>query len=332
MNWERDRLLLALNSEPVDLADGAQLKSKEAAEGSRVLGLYQSYCDFYKIDFISPRLAASQTIKALSIRNFDLVIQRFVPSRPSKKASQALLIHGYFDHAGLYGHLIRYLLKLGVEVLIFDLPGHGLSSGKRAAITNFSEYQNCIKAIVERELDQSRPINIIGQSTGAAAIADYFSSPTNVGSEFWIAAHVILFAPLLRPVGWKKAEFMHSLLNKRRDYWPRSFNENTHDREFLDFLKHKDPLQHHSLSVEWVGALREWLPQMLQRESCDKSMIIIQGTDDTTVDWQYNLEEYRRLFPLNKSVLIHAAGHHLVGESKEYRDKVFSELGRALVI
>ena len=36
--------------------------------------------------------------------------------------------------------MAEYLLEQGYAVVMFDLPGHGLSEGKRASIDDFSQY------------------------------------------------------------------------------------------------------------------------------------------------------------------------------------------------
>ncbi|MCZ6709064.1 MAG: alpha/beta hydrolase, partial [Gammaproteobacteria bacterium] len=53
---------------------------------------------------------------------------------PPDSTGTALVIHGYYDHVGLYGHLIRHLIGRRLAVVALDLPGHGLSSGERATI------------------------------------------------------------------------------------------------------------------------------------------------------------------------------------------------------
>ena len=47
--------------------------------------------------------------------------------RPAVARGTVLICHGYFDHVGLYRHLIAHVLELGYAVLAYDLPGHGLS-------------------------------------------------------------------------------------------------------------------------------------------------------------------------------------------------------------
>ena len=54
--------------------------------------------------------------------------------RPREPRGTVLVCHGYFDHVGLYRHIIGHVLELGYAVLAYDLPGHGLSSGRAGYI------------------------------------------------------------------------------------------------------------------------------------------------------------------------------------------------------
>jgi len=337
MLWDRDRLLLALSTRSLNLT------LKPQSHGGL---LYKSYTDFYGLNFIGTGHASRQFIEVVPSTDFDLVVQVFEPDARLELRSQVLLVHGYFDHVGLYKHVIKLLLAQGVRVVAFDLPGHGLSSGKRASIRSFGQYQVALRSVLSSKHITDLPLYLLGQSTGGAIIADALSANAVAaeslggGSDNMHRAlsgvtlgGAIMLAPLLRPLAWSKAEFMHSLLKGRKAYWPRSYKDNSHDSGFLRFLR-QDPLQHDGLSVDWVGALRKWVPDILGRNkqvtAGIENLTIIQGTQDTTVDWKFNLSNYRQIFPLARVVSIKNAGHHLVCESKDYRDKVFAAITSAL--
>ena len=79
--------------------------------------------------------------------DYTLIAQYF--QLPAAGAGTAFLLHGYYDHAGLYGHLIRQRLKPDYSVVIMDLPGHGLSSGRPASIGSFEEYSEALESVLE---------------------------------------------------------------------------------------------------------------------------------------------------------------------------------------
>src|SRR5690606_5817419 len=87
-----------------------------------------------------------------------------------------VVLHGYFDHVGLFGHLIRHLLERGYGVVAFDLPGHGLSSGERASIATFAHYVEVFEAVL-REISKAFPVPVaaVGQSTGGAILLNYLA-------------------------------------------------------------------------------------------------------------------------------------------------------------
>lgn len=320
--WDRDRLLMNLSEGWQTLSDSARLD---------FFALYGAYARFYKIDFASSSKVATQSIRFVKSARFNMVVQRFVPPEPK---AFALICHGYFDHAGLYGSLIEALLDKGVEVIVFDLPGHGLSSGDRAAISCFSDYQHAFNDVVLEICKEfshwGEGFSLIGQSTGAAIIADSLLQEEHKFLNEVKLKHAVLLAPLLRPKAWSKAELMHSLIKNYKKYWPRSFRANTHSTSFSEFIKQHDPMQCTSLSVDWIGALRKWLPEILSRPASFIPISIVQGTDDETVDWEFNLQNYRRLFPNARVTLIEDAKHQLANESEPYQAKVFAAVFAAL--
>ena len=92
--------------------------------------LYQHYLAHYGLG----DLAQTQTIGTFSSGVYSVVGQAFTAPQPR---GNALVIHGFTDHTGLYGPLLRQLLAAQMNVICIDLPGHGLSSGPRPASTAF---------------------------------------------------------------------------------------------------------------------------------------------------------------------------------------------------
>lgn len=248
---------------------------------------------------------------------------------PAAPIGTVFVVHGYFDHLGLYRHLLERLLERRWRVVLWDLPGHGLSSGKRACIDDFAHYGECLTALQE-QLDARglapRPWLGIGQSTGAAILAtDALSRP---GEDRW--AGLALLAPLVRPAGWSQASWLHLLAGPFFQSVPRRFRANSTDAEFAAFLREHDPLQPEHLSLNWVSAMRRWMPQLLALPPIGLPTLILQGEQDATVDWEWNLAVLERKFP-NARIQRHPeARHHLVNEAAPIRDALFQALGEFL--
>jgi lysophospholipase len=83
------------------------------------------YCQFYRLDFTAGYPGCEHFAGTVASGPHRLAVHRW--QLPDATAT-LLLVHGYYDHTGLYGKLVEYGLSRGFNVLIFDLPGHGLSS------------------------------------------------------------------------------------------------------------------------------------------------------------------------------------------------------------
>src|SRR5690606_6890453 len=98
-----------------------------------------------------------------------IACQYFSPQNP---LATVVVLHGYYDHMGLYGHLIRYCLGRRFAVVAVDLPGHGLSDGAPAVIDSFAEYTACLEQCLQLMTQAAlpRPFHAVGQSTGGSVL------------------------------------------------------------------------------------------------------------------------------------------------------------------
>lgn len=300
--------------------------------GAEAEAHYVAYARYYGLNFaeLEPELVdVRSSIGTFISGSYELVCQHFLPpSYPPRKT--AFLLHGYFDHAGLYRHLIKHLLRQGIAVVIFDLPGHGLSSGAPASISSFQEYSEafveCLKMARKQQLKQ--PWVAIGQSTGGAIFMDTLLE--NKLDKDLSIEHFILLGPLLRPKHWSRSKILFSLSRLFVASTPRKFSKNSHDAEFLEFLESKDELQSRILPRDWVQAMIDYINRFEAAPPHEQSLQIIQGRGDGTVEWETNIPKMLEKFPTAKVYWIDEAGHHLVNESRHYRDQVFAIIDRIL--
>lgn len=227
--------------------------------------------------------------------------------------SNLLVVHGYFDHSGLYGRLIENGLAQGCNVLAFDLPGHGLSSGDRGVIGEFREYGDAIAAVMAASGLPGLPWWVMAQSMGAAALIEY------ARGHHWPFQAAVLLAPLVRPAGWYGIVAAHRLIGRLVTSVRRDFAVNSSDADFLALVK-ADPLQSRRVPVAWISALRRWLGSLPRTGLGVGPALVIQGDNDRTVDWRYNLPVIERLFPGSRVERVPGGGHHLANESRALRD------------
>ncbi|MGQ7246399.1 alpha/beta hydrolase [Halomonas sp. V046] len=258
----------------------------------------------------------------LATPRFRLWTQVWSPPRPR---ATAIIVHGYYDHLGLYRHLLKLLLEENLRVVLWDLPGHGLSSGERADIADFADYGDSLSMLQDhltREGLAEGPWIGVGQSTGAAILAT--DALTRGADHHWTA--LVLLAPLVRPWGWARSSWVHRLVSPFVASVPRRFRANSNDADFAAFLRENDPLQPVRLPTGWVTAMRRWMPRLMDLPPCPLPTLILQGDKDLTVDGPWNLAVLEKKFP-NACIHRHPeARHHLVNEAETIRAELFGHL------
>jgi len=289
----------------------------------------QAYRAFYGLDPSERRPRVQSRLGCFQSSGYQIVAQAWWPEQP---VATVLLMHGYYDHVGLYRHLIDWALGMGFAVLACDLPGHGLSSGVRASIGDFVEYQRVLQGLFGEAaaLGLPQPWHLCGQSTGGAILLDFLlNDEPSANAARPALGETILLAPLVRPRAWAWSKLSYQLLRPFVEGIPRRFSDNSNDAAFIDFVQ-RDPLQPRSLPTAWVGALARWIPRIEAAPRSARSPLIIQGEADLTVDWRHNLEVLQDKFATPELLLLPQARHHLANEAEELRARYLRFLSERL--
>ena len=286
--------------------------------------LAQLWRRFYQIDFAQQFPDLDARLGMVEVAGYRLAMQVL---RPVHALATVIVLHGYNDHMGLDGHVYDWALRQGFAVLSCDFPGHGLSSGARASINSFQEYQQVLQALLAKaeQLQLPKPWHLLGQSTGGAIAFDYLLNQSPVSQ----LGETILLAPLVRPRAWQQSKLLYQLVKPFRRSVPRSFSNNSNDAAFVEFVRN-DPLQARILPTAWVGALAEWISYIEQAKPSGRSPIIVQGDADMTVDWQHNLNVLNDKFSQPRILLLPEARHHLANEQTIMREQYFQFLTEQL--
>lgn len=319
MSWSRESVVAELKEFDWSLPD--------AQPGSEL----SAYSAHYHLNFEDSAEALSHQAGYLDIAEFQIVVQRWMC--PGARGT-AVIIHGYYDHLGLYGSLIDYCLRQQLNVIAFDLPGHGLSSGEQATIRDFQEYDAVFSGLMDQvteNMDEGPASNLVafGQSTGGAILINYLLKRgfTVTDCPF---KDVILLAPLVRPVGWRKGIIFHPVVSLFMKQMKRKHGDSSSDEEFLDFVRSQDPLQSLYLSVQWVGALIRWMRFIEAQPATDVNLFVVQGDNDGTVDWRHNMKVLEAKFTAREMFILEDGRHHLVNESRDKREDMYERITERL--
>jgi alpha-beta hydrolase superfamily lysophospholipase len=280
--------------------------------------LLQDYNQFYGLQFdgIDHHLAL---IESTGER---ITLQAFVPNDREIRA-WALVCHGYYDHVGLYGHLISDLLERDIAVMSFDQPGHGLSTGDRANIGDFQQYVDVIHVVHKfaAKSASEKPLHWFGQSMGGALVMEYWQQQADAKPT----GEVVLLAPLVRPYAWPIMRWVFALANRTVAARPRNMTTNMLNKEFVNLLA-ADPLQADVLPVAWVQAMINWFTQFEKSPLSSLPVNIVQGYEDRTVSFRHNLGLLNRHFKNAAIHIIPKARHHLVNETPDIYAEIWAWL------
>ena len=238
--------------------------------------------------------------------------------KPTQYTATVILLHGYLNHTGQFRNLIRYLLENGFAVAVYDLPGHGLSSGETAAIDSFDQYVQTTQdfmRVIRKYLDGS--YHAIGFSTGAAVLVEMMLE--NIATDF---EKIVMAAPLIHWSAYEQSKGTYKVYNQFTDKITRFHRKNSSDKEYLIFNKTQDYLNAKHLSLKWVKALFDWNDKIEPMAACNRDVLVLQGDKDGTVEWHYNIDLIGKKFPNATIQMIPGANHELFNEAPEYKQQV----------
>lgn len=236
---------------------------------------------------------------------------------PAQYTATVVLLHGYLNHSGQFRHLIRFLLENKYAVAVFDLPGHGLSSGETAAISSFDQYITATQDFMQIVKGRLKgPFHAVGFSTGASILIEMLLE--NIAYDF---EQIVLAAPLIHWSAYEQSKGTYKVYSSFTDKIPRFHRKNSSDKDFLIFNKTQDYLHSKHLSLKWVKALFDWNGKIEPMGPCDKEVLVLQGDKDGTVDWKYNVKLIQEKFPNSRLEMIPGANHELFNEAIEYKQR-----------
>lgn len=277
----------------------------------------KKYFEFYGLDLHKRLDCVTHCFGSFEAAGHRLACHYYTPAFP---LATVYLVHGYLDHCGLFSQTIEFFLRNQFAVVIYDMPGHGLSSGRRFDLDNINTYSAVLQGLLRLTHKKlSSNWYAVGQGAGAACIINLLiSKPLTPFNEVILLAPLIRIkrSPLLRLIDPLIAKYSKSVRNKLKSV--------SSNKEFLDFLKNRDPLQPKRLPLHWYKVMDAWAVKAKKQKKVPRSVMVIQGDCDVIVDSKYSARVIKKLFNLADIHTVHGAGHHLANEGAALRAKIFS--------
>lgn len=320
----------SLSASPDDVSDGlTQEQIKQLKREMTPLNLYReplhtasslAYFQYYGIHF-------KEILHYWGYFNSDTNLISAHIFLPETARGTVFLIHGYFDHVGTFKNLIQWCIDRRFAIAAYDLPGHGLSTGARSSISDFNDYVLVLDDFIQLCRPRlPQPYYLIGHSTGAAIAYEYLHDFRNRNPLF---QKVIFLAPLIRHAYWKSSKLSYALAKPFVKDFPRKFQKNSSDPVYLEWVK-QDPLQGNHIPFEWLNALYTWNQRVLDYEILSTTLLVIQGTHDRVVDWQFNIEFLQQKFKTIRIKWIKNARHQLLNEIPSMQAEVLNSITTCL--
>jgi len=210
------------------------------------------------------------------------ILRGLIKSPGEKIRAVIIMVHGHGEHINRYIHWAQLLNRENIGFTGVDLPGHGLSDGKRGHIKSFSLLHEMIDILINEcsKTFPEVPVFLYGHSLGGLITLDYIlkRNPKIKGS--------IVTSPLLR-LGFEPSRANIMLASVMKYISPGLTRESglpveylSHDREVIEKYQN-DPLVHGKSSVSLFNGLMDAGTYCLSHASELKlPLLMIHGSDD----------------------------------------------------
>jgi acylglycerol lipase len=161
-----------------------------------------------------------------------------------------IMVHGIGEHIKRYIGWADLFSSVGIGFLGVDLPGHGLSDGKRGHIKSYSDFSEILDTLIDvsGKTYQGVPVFVYGHSLGGGIVLDYLLH------EKRPVKGAIVTSPWLR-LAFEPSKLKRYLAGLMRNITPSLLqptglivNHISHDKDVIEKYI-KDPLVHKNISV-----------------------------------------------------------------------------------
>lgn len=248
-----------------------------------------------------------------------LSVEQHLLGGDSGLRGRIVIVHGYAEHKGRYGHVVAALLDAGYECLLFDLRGHGRSDGPRGHVVRFADYRNDLAQIIETAPVARAPLIILGHSLGGLIALDFAEHRPGIATA--VATSSPFLAPafsVLTNAAWLAGYLLPAVKVKNRldPSWL------SHDPKVVDAYR-RDPLVFDTLTLGWWREVHQAQVETFARaHALEVPLLLMLGDADRIADPHRSRAFFQNVPTAAKRLAVYAGFFH----------EVLNELDRQRVI
>lgn len=241
---------------------------------------------------------------------------------PPEPRGLLTITHGQGEHSDSYARVVEALKPLSLEIVAWDLRGHGRSEGERGSAPTFDSYvrdYECFLAQVVDKHRQDRKLAHLAHSLGGLIHLKVFLASSELR-----ARPQILSSPLLGlsyPVTAHRNPFVKNIVRFLPKFTVGDDFTNellTRDPDVAAEFK-KDPLRHGKISAKvYLGALEAIDSVMKRAELLDGPLLAVLPEKDLVVNSPATIKFVERASSQKKILKVYPGRKH----------ELFNDLGR----
>ena len=238
----------------------------------------------------------------------------------SSERGSIVVVHGLGEHSGRYERLKNELVKNGFRVVLFDLPGHGESSGIRGHFT-FKEVFKVINDYVE---ESENPV-LFGHSLGGLIAIRYAEEFPGKLKGLVVSSPALSLSrnvPLSLVITVSFISFFVPMLQLDNGINPEDLSRNSDAvRRYIS-----DPKVHRKISVKLaVEMIKEMKRAREEADKIDCPVLLTVGTKDRITPPEGARAFFENL-RTEKKKLEYEDAYHEIFEDPEYKDAFYKDL------
>jgi len=237
-----------------------------------------------------------------------------------------VLVHGYGEHSGRYGHVADALTQCGAAVYAYDQRGYGRSEGDRAYIEDFDTYLDDLDYVLQTPvLPADVPRFLMGHSMGGLVVLRHALLRQPDVEGLVLSAPAIEINPDLAPFLRRFAQWIGRVAPRLPTV--RSPEGGiSRDADVVAYAEN-DPLNYHGAVRARMGAemLRAGDAVKERLEDVEYPFVVFHGTADTLTNPEWSQRLYDRAASTDKTIHLYDGLYHETHNEPE-RETVLRDL------